>query len=339
MTTARVSSPQVLCVGELLWDCLADQAGLPIEAIEAWTLYPGGAPANVACALSRLGVPAGFIGSVGTDSTGRELLDCLQQAGVNCEGVQHHPTAPTRQVCVLRDNRGDRQFAAFRSVGRITSDPRNFADTHLQASLLHPQQFTQADYLVLGTLALAYPDSSAAIRQALDLADDNYLKIVLDLNWRPVFWPDPSIARGTIAPLLDRVDFLKLASEEAEWLFGTAEPATIADKLDHLEAVIVTDGDRGCDYIIGDRTGFVPAFSVPTVDTTGAGDAFVAAFVAQLCERGLSSFGNPLVARYAVAFASAAGALTTTQPGAIDALPDRAAIELLLAQEGWSSPL
>jgi len=336
MATVCVPSPQVLCVGELLWDCLADQAGLAIEAIETWTIYPGGAPANVACALQRLGVTAGFVGCVGTDQAGDRLLDQLQRAGVNLDGVQRHPTAPTREVCVLRDDRGDRHFAAFRSGGYIGHDTREFADTHLQATLLQPQLFQQADYLVLGTLALAYPDSSAAIRKALDWADEHYLKIVLDVNWRPVFWPDPGIAQGSIMPLLERVDFLKLAKEEADWLFHTHDPATIAEKLDHLEAVLVTDGDRGCHYCINGQEGAVPAFPVAVVDTTGAGDAFTAGFVAQLQARGLAALADPATARSVVAFASAAGALTTTQPGAINALPTRAAIEDLLRSHHWS---
>lgn len=335
MTTVRVPSPQVLCVGELLWDCLADQAGLAIEAIETWTMYPGGAPANVACALTRLGLAAGFLGCVGTDAAGDRLLAHLQTMGVNLDGVQRHPTAPTREVCVLRDDRGDRHFAAFRSGGYIGHDTREFADTHLQAALLPPEAFRQADYVVLGTLALAYPDSSAAIRTALDWADQNYLKIMLDVNWRPVFWPDPGIAQGSIVPLLDRVDFLKLAKEEADWLFHTHDPAAIADKLDHLEAVLVTDGDRGCHYCINGHEGMVPAFPVAVVDTTGAGDAFTAAFVAQLQERGLPALANPATARSVVAFASAAGALTTTRAGAIEALPTREAIEDLLRSHHW----
>lgn len=334
MTTARVSSPQVLCVGELLWDCLADQPGLSIEAVESWTTYPGGAPANVACALSRLGVSAGFVGCVGSEQSADRLLGELQSLGVNLEGVQRHPTAPTREVCVLRDDRGDRQFAAFRSGGYIGHDTREFADTRLQASLLLARQFQAADCLVLGTLALAYPDSSAAIRRALDLADEHYLKIVLDVNWRSVFWPDPGIAPGSIMPLLERVDFLKLAREEADWLFHTHDPMAIADKLDHLEAVLVTDGERGCHYWISGHGGVMPAFKVPVVDTTGAGDAFTAGFVTQLLERGLAAMADPAVARSVVAFASAAGALTTTNPGAIDALPLRSAIEDLLRSQG-----
>ncbi|HEY9658025.1 MAG TPA: PfkB family carbohydrate kinase, partial [Allocoleopsis sp.] len=104
-----MTAPRVICLGEILWDCLADQPGKPIEQVQSWTNYPGGAPANVACALVKLGTPAGFIGCVGEDEAGEVLIDLLEATGVNVEGVQRH-RAPTRLVEVLRSMTGDRQF-------------------------------------------------------------------------------------------------------------------------------------------------------------------------------------------------------------------------------------
>ncbi|MCX7597139.1 MAG: PfkB family carbohydrate kinase, partial [Fischerella sp.] len=78
-----MSSCRVLCLGEILFDCLADQLGRSLEEVESWTPYPGGAPANVACALVKLGIPAGFIGCVGEDEAGNELVELLQKTGVD----------------------------------------------------------------------------------------------------------------------------------------------------------------------------------------------------------------------------------------------------------------
>jgi len=103
--------PRVLCLGEVLFDCLADQLGRSLDQVDSWTPYPGGAPANVACALVKLGTPAGFIGRVGEDQPGNDLVQLLQDVGVEVSGVQRHPTAPTRQVYVLRSETGDREFA------------------------------------------------------------------------------------------------------------------------------------------------------------------------------------------------------------------------------------
>ncbi|MEO0490951.1 MAG: PfkB family carbohydrate kinase, partial [Cyanobacteria bacterium J06659_2] len=98
----------VLCFGEALVDCLADQPGLPLAAVTSWTTYPGGAPANVAAALAKLGSTSRFVGCVGNDESGRALIATLAEAGVNCDYATLHRTLPTRLVYVLRDQQGDR---------------------------------------------------------------------------------------------------------------------------------------------------------------------------------------------------------------------------------------
>ncbi|NJP08851.1 MAG: carbohydrate kinase [Leptolyngbyaceae cyanobacterium RU_5_1] len=317
--------PRVLCLGEVLFDFLADQSGLPYEAVKSWTPYPGGAPANVACALVKLGTPSGFIGCVGQDDLGDVLVKLLQDVGVNEAGVQRHRTAPTRGVYVVRSEAGDRTFAGFGD-----NDTTEFADTHLQADQLPVKLFESADFLVLGTLELAYPDSRAAIAHALDLADQYYAKVLLDVNWRPVFWTDPEIAPQIIRDMLHHADFIKLSDEEADWLFETTDPGVIAHRLGSVEGVLVTAGEKGCAYCLGGNEGKLPAFSTQVVDTTGAGDSFVAGFLHQLCQQGLQSLENPKVARDVVRYASAVGALTTTKAGAIAAQPTAAEVETFL---------
>ncbi|NES73062.1 MAG: carbohydrate kinase, partial [Okeania sp. SIO2D1] len=98
----------VLCLGEILFDYLGDELGASLEETKTWSPYPGGAPANVASALVKLGTKASFVGCVGKDKAGKELVDFLQNQGVDISGVQYHPTAPTRRVYVLRSQDGDR---------------------------------------------------------------------------------------------------------------------------------------------------------------------------------------------------------------------------------------
>lgn len=320
-----MSNPSVLCLGEILFDCLADQVGRSLEQVESWTPYPGGAPANVACALVKLGTPAGFIGCVGEDEPGNKLVQVLQEVGVETTGVQRHPTAPTRQVYVVRSESGDRSFAGFGN-----HDTTEFADTRLQASQLPHQLFEAADFLVLGTLELAYPDSAKSVKRAIELAEQYDVKILMDVNWRPVFWPNPDIARQTIQELFKRIDFLKLSEEEAEWLFDTTDPGAITYRLDTVEGVVVTAGDQGCAYCLSENEGKLPAFSIEVVDTTGAGDSFVAGFVHQLCQLGIQSLADPETVKRVVTYASAAGALTTMKPGAIAAQPTAALVEAFL---------
>ncbi|HEY9749891.1 MAG TPA: carbohydrate kinase [Allocoleopsis sp.] len=320
-----MAHPQVLCLGEILFDCLANQLGRSLEQVESWTSYPGGAPANVACALTKLGTPAGFIGCVGQDEPGDTLVQLLQTIGVDVQGVQRHPTAPTRQVYVLRSESGDRIFSGFGDL-----DTTEFADTHLQAAQLPVEIFEAADFLVLGTLELAYPESRAAIERALQLAEQHYVKTLVDVNWRPMFWPDPEIAPAMIQNLLKRVDFLKLADEEAEWLFGTTDPGAIAHRLGNTESVLVTAGRKGCAYYLGGHEGHLNAFEVESEDTTGAGDSFVAGFLHQIAQNGLQSLSDPEMAKKVILYASAVGALTTTRPGAIAAQPTPAEVEAFL---------
>lgn len=320
-----MSNPRVLCLGEILFDLLADQLGRSLSQVESWTPYPGGAPANVACALVKLSTTAGFIGCVGMDEPGGKLIQLLLEVGVDLTGVQRHPTAPTRQVYVVRSAAGDRTFAGFGAY-----DTAEFADTRLQANQLPIQLFEVADFLVLGTLELAYPDSAKSVFRALELAEQYDVKIVLDVNWRPVFWSNPDTARQTIQELFKRIDFLKLSDEEAEWLFNTTDPGAITYRLDSVEGVLVTSGDKGCAYCLSENEGKVPAFSVAVVDTTGAGDSFVAGFVDQLCQLGIHSLSDPETAKKVVTYASAVGALTTMKPGAIAAQPTAAEVAAFL---------
>ncbi len=316
---------RVLCLGEVLLDYLSDEPGKPLEQVMSWTAYPGGAPANVACALVKLGTAAGFIGCVGADADGDALVHLLHDVGVDGTGIQRHATAPTRGVYVVRTEEGDRHFAGFGH-----RDTAEFADTHLQADGLPSELFEQADFLVLGTLELAYADSAAAIARALELSEQHFVKIVVDVNWRPVFWTDPEAAKAPIHELVKRVDFLKLSAEEAEWLFETRDPSVIAHRVGTLEGVLITDGDKGCAYCLNENEGRVPAFPIEVEDTTGAGDSFVAGFLHQLCERGIHALGDPQTARDMVVYASAVGGLTATRAGAIAAQPSPAEVQAFL---------
>ena len=316
---------KVICLGEILFDCLADELGKSVLEVKSWTDYPGGAPANVACALAKLGTTSAFIGCVGKDRAGQQLVQLLESIGVDVSGVQYHDQAPTREVYVTRSARGDRTFAGF---GERAAD--QFADAYLQAKLLPDELFLEAEYLVLGTLELAYPQTRAAVFRALELAVEYHLKIVLDINWRPMFWLNQDEALPLIKQLWQYVDFLKLAEEEAQWLFDTADAGAIFYRLGSLEGVLVSNGDAPVSYCLSENEGTVEPIKVAVKDTTGAGDAFIAGFVHQLCLHGIQKLSNPQVAKDIVRYASAVGGLTTTKSGAIAAQPNPDDIKALL---------
>lgn len=308
--------PRVLCLGEILFDLLADEPDQDVAQVSSWTPYPGGAPANVACGLVKLETLAAFIGCIGQDPAGDELLLLLEKIGVDITGIQRHPTAFTRKVYVTRSATGERQFAGF---GKIKTT--DFADTRLIAEFLNEALFINADYLVIGTLELAYPESKRAIYLALELAQRHQVKVLIDINWRPVFWLDPDSAMPIILDVLKQAEVIKCSDDEARWLFNTDNPQEILQQLGTVRGVLVTAGGQGCNYCLGNHTGHVDGFAVTVEDTTGAGDSFVAGFLHQWCLKGEEIFDSAEVAYNAVRYGCATGALTTTQPGAIDAQP------------------
>jgi fructokinase len=317
--------PRILCLGEILFDLLPDRPGQQLSEVQSWTSYPGGALANVASALVKLGTPTAFIGCVGQDESGTQLVQLLESIGVDTKGVQRHPTAPTRKVYVLLSEQNDRSFAGFGGL-----QPDGFADAYLTSSALPEKLFLDAEYLVLGTLELAYPQTRAAVFRALELADQYNLKVVLDINWRPMFWKDVDEAIPLIKKLWQYIDFLKLTDEEAQWLFNTTDAGAIAYKLDTVEGVLVTRGAGDVGYCLSDNEGKVSPLSVGVKDTTGAGDAFLAGFLHQLCLRKISSLSNPQIARDIVIYSCAVGGLTTTKPGAIAAQPTATEVDAFL---------
>jgi fructokinase len=302
----------IICLGEVLFDLLANQSGVSSDRVISWTAFPGGAPANVACALVKMGDTSRFIGCVGNDKAGVKLSAKLADEGVDITGLQTHSTAPTRQVQVLRTADGDRIFGGF---GDVPTD--KFADAQL--SEVPKELFRDADFLLLGTIALSYPHSAASTWKAVDLAQAHGVKIMVDINWRPTFWTSVEIAISQIKQLLTLADYVKFAREEAELIYGKISPQALCQYLLKAKGIFVTDGGNICEYWLDGAAGQQPAFAVNTVDTTGAGDAFVAGILHQL---GAGTKSAAEIVRYA----AAAGALTTQQPGAIYSQPTDAEI-------------
>ncbi len=320
-----MTAPQVLCIGELLFDYLANQSGRSLTEVESWTSYPGGAPANVATALSKLGTSAAYIGCIGQDLDGNTLTTLLKSLDVNLDGLQRHPQAPTRRVYVTRSLEGDRTFAGFGDL-----DTAEFADAFLDAERLPEALFEPAQFLVLGTLGLAYPSSRAAMMRSLELAHQHQVTRFVDVNWRPVFWPSPEAAHPLIAAVLAQADFIKLSDEEASLFFDSTDPQAVVAQYPQVKGAIVTAGERGCHYCFGNVVGEWPAFAVDVIDTTVAGDSFVAVFLHQLCTQPHLDLTDPDAVRQVIRYASAVGALTTTQPGAIAAQPTPASLNTFL---------
>jgi fructokinase len=312
-------SPAVICIGEALVDRLGPLGGDPSVGGPVDDRL-GGAPANVACGLARLGTPVGFFGCLGDDLIGEQFSALFQHRGVESSGLQMNPDRPSRIVLVRRNQEGERQFQGFAG-----DQGQGFADQALGPIHL-PKG---ARWLLVGTIPLATATSASTLKAVLDQARQHGTAVALDVNWRPMFWDaaaDPaegpsSDAIAVMRPLLEQAALIKLAREEAIWLFGSTDPQTISAQLPQAPNVVVTDGAEPVRWWMDGASGTQPAFQPQqVVDTTGAGDAFTAG----------------LLHRWAAApaerirFAAACGALVCGGKGGIDPQPTEAQVVAFL---------
>lgn len=318
---------QVICLGEALVDRLGALGCDPAEAPSVQCDDRlGGAPANVACGLARLGTPVAFAGRLGADAIGAAFQQLMRQRGVDCSALQIDAERPSRIVLVRRDAQGERSFGGFagdRGFG--------FADQALEADALAAALtplLAGARWLQIGTIPLASRSSAGALRQALALAAAHGVAIALDVNWRPSFWPQgdseagAQAAAASIQPLLEQAALLKLAAEEADWLFSSRDPAAIAAALPQHPAVVITDGAAPLRWCAAGRSGALQPYTVPVLDSTGAGDAFLAGLLHRLCAQpALLQTPTDAAVAQALRFASACGALVCQGAGAIDPQP------------------
>ncbi|MFO8238317.1 MAG: carbohydrate kinase [Prochlorococcaceae cyanobacterium] len=337
MTPAHAPNAQVLCLGEALVDRLGPPGGEPAAATSDDRL--GGAPANVACALVRLGTPAAFLGRLGSDAIGEAFARLFASRGVDTSGLQRDDERPSRIVLVRRDAAGERQFGGFAGDRGAA-----FADQALDAPQLGSALealMPAARWLITGTIPLAAPAAAAALELALERATAAGVSVAVDVNWRPTFWdPAADPTSGPDAqqlsrcqPLLERAALIKCAREEALWLCGSDDPALLSACLPARPAVVVSNGAKPVRWCWGEAVGELAPFPVAPVDTTGAGDAFTAGLLHGLCARPeLLGGGDQAGLRELMRFASACGALVCQGAGAIDPQPTAAEVQAWLSR-------
>ena len=310
--------PVVVCLGEALIDRLGPPGGDPAVDRPVDDRL-GGAPANVACGLARLGTPVVFAGRLGRDAIGEAFVSLFAERGLDTALLQRDAERPSRIVLVRRSLDGERQFQGFAG-----DEGAGFAD-----QALDPVPLPQAQWLLIGTLSLAAPGTASALLAAVSQARSQGTAIALDVNWRPTFWDataDPgagpsAAAKAEIQSLLDQAALIKLAREEALWFFNTDDPGAIQQVLLQRPDVVVTDGAAPVRWQLGAESGRQPAFQPPTVvDTTGAGDAFTAGLLHRW----------DAMPHQRIRFAAACGALVCGGAGGIDPQPTQAQVEAFL---------
>lgn len=314
----------VICLGEALIDLFAP-LGVSLKEAEVFKRAPGGAPANVAAALAKLGVSVGFIGKVGEDPFGHLLAETLAGVGVDTSSTLFESDARTTLAWVAQPDVNHSEFIFYRHPG---------ADMLLHADEIDTNYVTQAKIFHYGSISLIAEPSRTATFHALELAKTAGALISYDPNWRPFLWRGPDHAREGILEGLTHADLVKLNETELEFITGCADfDAGIQWLLERgVRLVVVTRGQGGSYFNAGRAKGFVPGFSVDTVDATGCGDGFMAGLLACLLEWSCDLEAlTEADLRATLRFANAVGALTATRKGVIPALPTRDAVEAFLA--------
>jgi fructokinase len=278
---------------------------------------PGGAPANVAVGLSKLGTRTTFIGKVGNDVLGRFLYDRLNNEGLNLNNMILTDEAKTALTIVSLDNQGDRSFDFF---------VKPSADRLLNEDDIDDELFENNKIFHFGSISMINKISRKATQYALQLAIKNNMYVSYDPNLRESLWEDLDQAKKIIKSVLGDINILKVSKEELEFLTGLDNIQEGAEQIknkNEIDIVLITDGSNGV-YFYKDKLIHVPAQKVEAFDTTGAGDAFVSAFLNRINETDIdiTELSNEKIKEYCE-FANHCSALVVKKQGAMSMLPER----------------
>ncbi|WP_420592820.1 carbohydrate kinase family protein [Robiginitalea biformata] len=315
---------QIFCVGELLIDFVGENQGSDLSRAVVFTKKAGGAPANVASAIARLGGRSAFVGCIGEDPFGEFLLDVLRENRVDTQFLQRSETFTTLAFVSIAED-GERDFVFSRG-----------ADRELQYMPEVKKSF-RGNMIHLGaaTALLGGPLEKAYGHYFFDGLTQRAF-ISFDPNYRHDLWKNKAaVFRKKCIPFIEKSNLCKFSLEEAQLLSGEESLEKACSVLHDIgtEIIVITLGGDGTwlSTRAGQRT--IPSIRVEPVDTTGAGDAFIGCLLWQLAAReDLEHIASDVEAlTEMVRIANAAGALTTTRFGAIEALPDQEQLNRALA--------
>ena len=324
---------RIVCFGEALIDMLA-QSPATADAPRAFLQFAGGAPANVAVAVARLGGDSHFAGMLGEDMFGDFLLQSLHEAGVVTDGVVRTDAAKTALAFVALDAHGERSFSFYRPPA---------ADLLFRTEHFAPELLEQAAVLHVCSNSMTEPGIAEVTLEGMRRARTAGAIVSFDLNLRPMLWPADVEPAPWLWQALALADVVKLAREELDYLAGAlgADATAVAHRLwqGQCRLLLVTDGSSALRWSTRGDSGQVPTFRVQVQDTNAAGDAFVGGLLYQLAQRlhgveALDGFCSDHEAiEQVLRFAAAVGALAVTRKGAFAAMPTRADVDILIQEQ------
>lgn len=309
---------QKLCaIGEALIDFIPEEKGRRLKDVVNFKRVAGGAPANVAGAVAKLGLPARFITQLGEDAFGDYIVECFAKNGIDTTYIKRTKDADTALAFVSLAEDGNRDFKFYR---------RNCADLLLDPNEVSADMIKDCGLLHFCSVSLVESPMKHAHEQLITLAAENKCLISFDPNLRLSLWENHEELRQTVNDFIPKADILKISDEELAFITGKdCIEAALEDLfVGNVKLLIYTMGKAGARLYT--KRGVVEAkgFSVEVRDTTGAGDSFIGAFLYCLLRdeiNDLSSLDLKKCQDY-LRFANAYAAYTTTKEGALDAMAD-----------------
>ena len=303
-------SAKVWVLGDAVVDLLPESDGRLLPC-------PGGAPANVAVGIARLGGTSGFIGRVGDDPFGALMQRTLLTEGVDITYLKQDVWHRTSTVLVDLNDQGERSF---------TFMVRPSADLFLETTDL--PCWRHGEWLHLCSIALSAEPSRTSAFTAMTAIRHAGGFVSFDPNIREDLWQDEHLLRLCLRQALQLADVVKLSEEEWRLISGKTQNdrdiCALAKEYE-IAMLLVTKGAEGVVVCYRGQVHHFAGMSVNCVDSTGAGDAFVAGLLTGLSSTGLSTDEREM--RRIIDLAQRCGALAVTAKGAMTALPCRQELE------------
>lgn len=308
----------VTALGELLVDFTMN--GMSNQQNQLFEANPGGAPCNVLAMLQKLNRQTAFIGKVGNDSFGKMLKDTVSAQGINTDNLLMDDKVPTTLAFVHTAPDGDRSFSFYRNPG---------ADMMLRADEINLELINSSKIFHFGTLSMTEPNIEATTKTAVSQAKKAGAIISFDPNLRPPLWDSLETAKEKIHYGLSQCDILKISDDEIEFLTGTDDIDVGIQRIREvfdIKLVCATMGKRGSKaYYKNIKVECAPFLRHDTIETTGAGDTFMACVLDAVLENGLDSLDEQKLYNM-LEFANAASSIITTKKGALKVMPEKSEV-------------
>jgi fructokinase len=314
----------VIALGELLIDFtengVSANGNLLLEA------NPGGAPCNVLSMLQNLGRKTAFIGKVGKDSFGEMLTEVVKSQGIDTSNLSMDDNVPTTLAFVHTAPDGDRSFSFYRNPG---------ADMMLREKDIDFSIFNASKIFHFGTLSMTDEDVAATTMKAVNMAKKENMLISFDPNIRPLLWRDMGDAKKRMEYGISQCDILKISDDEISFFTGLDDIEQGARRIMeqyHPALLCATAGRSGSMAFYKDMcVNAAPFLRADTIETTGAGDTFMACVLNYVIEHNIDGLDRDNL-KEMLTFANAAASIITSRKGALKVMPTKSEVENFLKE-------